>query len=238
MVAAADQLAASAGIGLLAHGGSAADAAVATGTVMAVVGPHLCGLGGDVLAMVAPAGIVPRGARWPSGAPGSGSDPAAMRAEGHAVMPLRRDVRSVQVPGAVDGWLALHARLGRLPLAEVLAPAIELAEDGFAASIMLALASHLVHVLPGADELCPAGPLEVGQRVRLPGIARTLRRHCRATGATPSTRASSAAASSRWAAAISTRSTSPRAWRQWCTAPAPRPGATTCGPCRPRRRAT
>ena len=40
---------------------------------------------------------------------------------------------------------------------------------------MLALASHLVHALPGAGELCPAGPLEVGQRVRLPGIARTLR---------------------------------------------------------------
>ena len=111
----------------------------------------------------------------PSGAPGAGSDPARMRAEGMAVMPLRGDIRSVQVPGAVDGWLALHERYGRLPLDEVLAPAIELASEGFAASIMLALASHLVHALPGAGELCPGGPLEVGQRVRLPGIARTLR---------------------------------------------------------------
>ena len=59
MVAAADQLAASAGVGMLARGGTAADAAVATGTVMAVVGPHLCGLGGDVLAMVAPPGAAP-----------------------------------------------------------------------------------------------------------------------------------------------------------------------------------
>ena len=90
-------------------------------------------------------------------------------------MPLRGDIRSVQVPGAVDGWLALHARHGRLPLHEVLAPAIELAEEGFAASVMLALASHLVHALPGAGELCPSGPLEIGQRVRVPGIARTLR---------------------------------------------------------------
>ena len=97
-----------------------------------------------------------------------GSDAARMRSEGLRVMPLRGDIRSVQVPGAVDGWLALHERHGRLALAEVLAPAVELAERGFAASIMLAMASHLVHALPGAGELCPDGPLEVGQPVRLP----------------------------------------------------------------------
>ena len=90
-------------------------------------------------------------------------------------MPVRGDIRSVQVPGAVDGWLSLHERHGRLPLDEVLAPAIELASEGFAASLMLALASHLVHAVPGAGELCPDGPLAVGQTVRLPGIARTLR---------------------------------------------------------------
>jgi gamma-glutamyltranspeptidase/glutathione hydrolase len=174
MVAAADQLAAVAGIGVLADGGSAADAAVATGTAMAVVGPHLCGLGGDVLAMVAPPGRPPE-ALLGVGRAGSGSDAARMRAEGLATMPLRRDIRSVQVPGAVDGWLALHERYGRLPLERVLAPAIELAEDGFAASIMLAFATHLVHDVPGAGELCPDGPLEVGSIVRLPGIARTLR---------------------------------------------------------------
>ena len=173
MVAAADQLAASAGVGMLADGGSAADAAVATGAVMAVVGPHLCGLGGDVLAMVAPPGSTPE-ALLSVGRAGSGSDPASLRAEGLTVMRLRHDVRSVPVPGAVDGWLALHGRHGRLPLADVLAPAIELASDGFPASVMLALATHLVHALPGAGQLCPAGPLEVGQRVRVPGIARTL----------------------------------------------------------------
>src|SRR5580693_2453151 len=134
MVAAADQLAAAAGLGMLDRGGSAADAAVATGAGMAVVGPHLCGLGGDVLAMVAPPGSPPE-ALLSVGRAGAGSDPARMRAEGMATMPLRGDVRSVQVPGAVDGWLALHERYGRLPLDEVLAPAIELAEDGFPASI-------------------------------------------------------------------------------------------------------
>ena len=157
MVAAADQLASSAGIGVLARGGSAADAAVATGAAMAVVGPHLCGLGGDVLAMVAAPGSPPK-ALLSVGRAGRGSDAAAMRAEGMTVMPLRGDIRSVQVPGALDGWLTLHERYGRLPLADVLAPAVELADDGFPASIMLALASHLVHALPGAGELCPDGP--------------------------------------------------------------------------------
>ncbi|HXY26969.1 MAG TPA: gamma-glutamyltransferase [Acidimicrobiales bacterium] len=174
MVAAADQLAASAGLDMLARGGSAADAAVATGTVMAVVGPHMSGLGGDVLAMVSMPGAAPE-ALLAVGRAGAGSDPAALRAEGAAVMPLRGDIRSVPVPGAVDGWLALHARHGRLPLDIVLAPAVELAEEGFAASVLLALSSHLVHGLPGARQLCPHGPLDVGQRVRLPGIARTLR---------------------------------------------------------------
>jgi gamma-glutamyltranspeptidase / glutathione hydrolase len=174
MVAAADQLAASAGIAMLARGGSAADAAVATGTVMAVVGPHMSGLGGDVLAMVAGPGGPPQ-ALLSVGHAGAGSDAARMRSEGMTAMPVRGDVRSVQVPGAVDGWLALHERHGRLPLEQVVAPAVELASEGFAASIMLALASHLVHALPGAGELCPDGPLEIGQRVRLPGIARTLR---------------------------------------------------------------
>jgi gamma-glutamyltranspeptidase / glutathione hydrolase len=174
MVAAADQLAASAGLGMLAEGGSAADAAVATGTAMAVVGPHLCGLGGDVLAMVAPPGSLPE-ALLSAGRAGAASDPDRLRRDGMSTMPVRGDIRSVPVPGAVDGWLTLHERYGRLPLDEVLAPAIELAEEGFAASILLALSSHLVHALPGAGELCPDGPLDIGQTVRLPGIARTLR---------------------------------------------------------------
>lgn len=174
MVAAADQSACVAGVAMLARGGSAADAAVAAGTVMAVVGPHMSGLGGDVLAMVAAPGAAPV-ALLSVGRAGAGSDAAALRAAGHASMPLRAHLQSVPVPGAVDGWLALHARFGRLPLDEVLAPAVALAEDGFCASVMLALATHLVHGLPGAGELCPDGPLDIGQRVRLPGLARTLR---------------------------------------------------------------
>ena len=174
MVTAADQLAGSAGISLLDQGGSAADAMVAAAAVMAVVGPHLCGLGGDVLAMVKAPGESPV-ALLAVGRAGSGADPRRLRADGHGDMPLRGDIRSVPVPGAVDGWLALHGRYGRRPWDAVLEPALTLAEEGFAASPILAFASHLVADVPGASQLCPEGPLRPGQRVRLPGIARTLR---------------------------------------------------------------
>jgi gamma-glutamyltranspeptidase/glutathione hydrolase len=174
MVAAADRLAGSAGVSMLARGGNAADAIVAAAAVMAVVGPHLCGLGGDALAMVKAPGAGPV-ALFAVGRAGSGADPDRLRAEGHDDMPLRGDVRSVPVPGAVDGWLALHGRYGSVPWDEVLAPAIGIAEEGFATSLLLALASHLVAGIPGASQLCPDGPLEPGQLVRLPGIARTLR---------------------------------------------------------------
>ena len=122
MVNAADQLASTAGVSLLDHGGSAADAAVAAAAVMAVTSPHLCGLGGDMLAMISEPGSPPT-ALLGVGRSGSGVDAARMRAEGHSVMPLRGDLRSAPVPGAVDGWLALHHRFGQLPLEEVLAPA-------------------------------------------------------------------------------------------------------------------
>jgi gamma-glutamyltranspeptidase/glutathione hydrolase len=174
MVNAADHLASTAGIGLLAQGGSAADAAVATAAVMAVTSPYLCGMGGDMLAVVSAPGTDPVGL-LSTGRAGSGVDAARLRAEGYSVMPVRGDFRSVPVPGAVDGWLALHARYGRLPLETVFGPAIELAEEGFVASLMLSLASHLVASVPGAQELCPDGPLPLEARVRLPSIGRTLR---------------------------------------------------------------
>jgi gamma-glutamyltranspeptidase / glutathione hydrolase len=173
MVNAADHLAATAGIGLLHQGGSAADAAVGAAAVMAVTSPHLCGMGGDLLAMICPPGGDPV-ALSAIGRAGSGVDADRLRAEGHRVMPVRRDLRTVPVPGALDGWLALHERWGRLPLATVFAPAIELAEEGFVASLMLMLASHLVYEVPGAQELCPDGPLPLDAHVRLPSVARTL----------------------------------------------------------------
>ena len=106
---------------MLARGGTAADAAVAAGAAMAVTSPHMCGLGGDLFAVVVAPGEA-TAALNASGRAGSGADPAQLRAEGFAQMPFRDDVRSITVPGCVDGLVALHARFGRLALADVLAP--------------------------------------------------------------------------------------------------------------------
>src|SRR5215468_2425636 len=123
-VAAAHHLAAAAGVGMLDRGGNAADAAIAAGTVMAVVAPHMCGLGGDLFAVVAWPGQPPV-ALNASGRAGSGADPDELRGQGYRSMPFQHDVRSVTVPGCVDGLLALHERFGSrsLSLTELLAPA-------------------------------------------------------------------------------------------------------------------
>ncbi len=143
MVASADQLATSAGVSIFAQGGNAVDAAIATNAAIAVTGPHLCGIGGDLFALVhvddparpdAPGETFALNA---SGRAGSGADPAALRSEGFTEMPFKLDTRSVTVPGCVDGWMALHERFGSLPLDVVLAPARRLAADGFPASPLL-----------------------------------------------------------------------------------------------------
>jgi gamma-glutamyltranspeptidase/glutathione hydrolase len=171
-VASIDHLASSVGLALLRAGGSAADAAVGMNAVLAVTSQHLCGLGGDLLAVVVPPDGPPLALEG-AGAAGSGADPDRLRAEGRTEMPFRGDIRSVTVPGCVDGWLALHGRFGRLPLGEVLAPAVAYAASGFPASPTLALSARVVAGLPEAADY-PAG-LRAGDMVRRPGVARTLR---------------------------------------------------------------
>ncbi len=122
------------------RGGNAVDAAIATNAAIAVSGPHLCGMGGDLFALVHVDGEVH--SLNASGRAGSGADPAGLRAEGRTEMPFRLDVRSVTVPGCVDGWIALHERFGSLPLATILEPAIRLANDGFPASPLMIGALH------------------------------------------------------------------------------------------------
>jgi gamma-glutamyltranspeptidase/glutathione hydrolase len=173
MVCAVDHLAADAGVAMLRNGGSAADAAVACSAVLAVTTQHMCGLGGDLLAVVAPPGETPV-ALNASGRAGSGADPDRLRAEGFSAMPLRGDVRSVTVPGCVDGWLALHARFGHLPLGDVLEPARRYAQDGFPATPSLVAALPDVAHLPDAADYTEHGSLRVGTRIRRLGVARTL----------------------------------------------------------------
>jgi gamma-glutamyltranspeptidase/glutathione hydrolase len=151
MVCSVDHVASAAGVAMLRRGGSAVDAAVATSAMLAVTTPHMCGMGGDLFALVHDGSPRPA-ALNASGRAGSGADPARLRAEGLTTMPFRHDIRSVPVPGCVDGWLALHARYGRLDLAEVLEPARRAADDGFAVSALLAAMLPLVRDVEGTDD--------------------------------------------------------------------------------------
>lgn len=172
-VSAASHLAATAGLAMLDRGGNAADAAIAAAAVLTVTSPHMCGLGGDLFALVARPGEEPAGLNA-SGRAGSGADPARLRAQGELAMPFQHDVRSVTIPGCADGLAALAERYAELPLAELLRPAMLLAEHGFPVSPTLAEAAAEL----GADERRAAfgtpGRLTVGQRLTMPGIGAAL----------------------------------------------------------------
>jgi gamma-glutamyltranspeptidase/glutathione hydrolase len=174
MVVTADQAATHAGMSALDRGGNAVDAAIAANAAMAVCAPHLCGMGGDLFALVWDGTDVH--ALNASGRAGSGADAAALRAEGHTAMPMRHHPAAVTVPGCVDGWVALHERFGSLPLDVVLGPAIRLATTGFAASPLLAGSLALLDEV-GRSELHElvaqvTGP---GAVVVRPGAAAALR---------------------------------------------------------------
>lgn len=172
LVASVDHLASSAGVQMMAAGGSAVDAAVAANAVLAVTSPHMCGMGGDLFAIVHHRAGPPEVLNA-SGRAGSGADPERLRADGFAEMPFVGDVRSATVPGCVDGWCALHERHGRLPLAAVLAPAIGLARDGFPAAPLLAFMLHTLDGVEDCAELATARP-DTGDRMVRPELAGTL----------------------------------------------------------------
>lgn len=173
MVNTVDNIASEAGVQMLRHGGNAVDAALAANAVLAVVLPNQCGLGGDLFALVhrdreAPAVLNA------SGRMGSGSDAGALRTDGHARVPARGDIRSVPVPGCVDGWVELHRRFARLSLEQIVEPARRYAEDGFPASPYLAQAAPKVADTAAGYELAPGGRMAPGQVIRRPGLARLL----------------------------------------------------------------
>ena len=181
MVASADQLATSAGLAIFAQGGNAVDAAIATNAAIAVTAPHLCGIGGDLFALIhiddpsADGGPGETFALNASGRAGSGADPAALRTEGLTEMPFKLDVRSVTVPGCVDGWTALHDRFGSLPLDAILAPARRLAAEGFPASPLLVGSLRRLDAASRSNlsELAQQAT-SIGAVVRRPGAALVL----------------------------------------------------------------
>ena len=170
-VCSVDHHSSEAGVAMLRAGGNAVDAAIATSAALAVTTQHMCGLGGDLFALVHHGPATPDCLNA-SGRAGSGADPDGLRAEGATTMPFRGDIRSVPVPGCVDGWLALHARHGRLPFADVLQPAITLAADGFTVPGHLARAARRVADVPGAEDY---RDLVEGQRLVRSAVADGLR---------------------------------------------------------------
>lgn len=173
MVCAVDHHAAQAGVWVLRQGGNAVDSAIAASAVLAVTTQHMCGMGGDLFALVhGPGQGETPSALNASGRSGSGADPERLRRRGLEQMPMHDDISVVPIPGCVDGWTALHSRFGRLPLRLLLEPAIAYAEDGFPATELLVRSVPSVAALPGAGDFASA--TQVGASVRRRGVARTL----------------------------------------------------------------
>lgn len=135
MVATSQPLAAQAGLRMLLQGGNAVDATIATAVALTVVEPTCNGIGGDAFALVWDDGKLHGlngSGRWPAG-----MEPQRLRNEGHAAIP-HVGWPSVTVPGAPAAWYDLHERFGKLPLDDVMAPAIDYAEQGFAVTPLIA----------------------------------------------------------------------------------------------------
>jgi gamma-glutamyltranspeptidase / glutathione hydrolase len=130
MVATSQPLATAAGLQVLKQGGSAVDAAIAANACLGVMEPTGCGIGGDLFALVwDPKTRKLYGLNASGPAPrGQTLEQATARAKGPIIPAL--GVRSATVPGAVDGWLQLNAKFGKLRLSDVLQPAVGYARDG------------------------------------------------------------------------------------------------------------
>ena len=183
IVATSHPLAAQAGLRMLAAGGNAVDAAIATAACMTIVEPCSNGLGSDAFC------ILWDGARL-YGLNASGPAPAAwtrdffVRKYGDgATAPPQRGWDSVSVPGAIAAWAALSQRFGKLPFADLMAPAADIAERGYAVPVVVqqkwTMASKVADLVAGpgyAETFLPNGrPPAVGERFTMPHAARALR---------------------------------------------------------------
>ncbi len=183
VVSTSHPMAAQAGLRMLQAGGNAVDAAIATAAVMTIVEPCSNGLGSDAFCIL-----------WDGkelhGLNASGTAPQAWTPDyfkakygADAKTPPKRGWDSVTVPGAVAGWVALHARFGKLPFADLLAPAIDTAERGYAVPVIIqqkwrnAASLEELTSQPGfAQAFLPRGRApQVGEQFAFPDAARTLR---------------------------------------------------------------
>ncbi|MYG81399.1 MAG: gamma-glutamyltransferase [Gemmatimonadetes bacterium] len=178
-VSAGHPLAAAAGHDVLRRGGNAIDAAVAMAGVLAVVRPHMNGVGGDAFALYHEAATGRVHALNGSGRAGALATPELFSARELDEVPGSGPL-SVSVPGAVAAWVDALDRFGTMPRQDLLAPAIEFARDGFPVSTRLAsdiaassraLNDHARALYTPGGEPPPAGSL-----LRNPALATTLER--------------------------------------------------------------
>jgi len=176
VIATPHHLASEVGAQVLRDGGNAIDAAIAADAVLCVVYPHMTSVGGDLMAIVWPAGESSPVGLIGAGRSGELATIETVRERGFDQMPAR-GVLSVTVPGTVEAWARLLERFGSVGFGVVLEPAAALAQDGYlitkGLAENLASAAELLLREPAAYALYP--PMHAGMLLRNPDLASTLR---------------------------------------------------------------
>ena len=180
MLTAPHALAAQSGLAVLMDGGNAADAIVAVAASLAVLYPHMTGIGGDVFFLYYDAA---RGEVV--GYNGSGAAAAAATIDHYHerkldTIPERGGAAALTVPGTIDAWFALHERFGSIDMKRILAPAIAFAHDGAPAArsfvaAVVRLRDQLAADEGAADLYVEHGPRRVGERFVNRQLASSLR---------------------------------------------------------------
>jgi len=171
-------LAAKVAIDMLQAGGNAVDAAIAGAALLSICEPQMCGIGGDMFALVHVPGRKDIVALNGSGRAPAAFDAEALRQAGHDTMPADH-VAAVTLPGAIDGFCRLSEDFGRQGIAAALAPALHYAEEGVPVAPRVAFdwartQTRLNAVAQGFYLHNGAAP-NPGTVFRQPGIATALR---------------------------------------------------------------
>ena len=170
-------LASAAGYEVLRRGGNAVDAAITMAGVLAVVRPHMNGVGGDAFGLFYDNASGQVTALNGSGRTGALATPAFFAERGHTTMPQSGPL-TISVPGAVAAWEAALTKYGSITLAEALAPAIRLASEGWVVTSTLErdIGTSVRRLNEGGRAIfAPAGALPpVGSLLRNTALAGTL----------------------------------------------------------------
>lgn len=154
MAATSQPLATQVALRILQQGGSAVDAAIAANATLGLVEPTGSGMGGDLFALVWDPKTNKLYGLNASGRAPQGQTLAQLRKrlKGRALIPSHGSL-AVTVPGAVGGWFSLHEKFGRLPMAQLLAPAIAYAREGipFSPYIGAAITRNVQALLANPD---------------------------------------------------------------------------------------